>query len=426
MGGCALAGLLSLPGTAAAAVSYPVSFAHSEAGANAAAPGDHTIFPLRTRDPQAVAVAKAEAAAGNKGGRPGEGEATITPDTVTAGSGLNLPGIDDPSGTPPDTTGAIGPNHYVELVNSRVAAYDRRLNVIGWLPENQFFGAPNDGVCDGQMLWDAGTNRFYYAGLDCDGGSPNHLYYGWSETHDPTHFAGGWCKFQITTAGNLDDYPKLGDDNTHLIIGTNVFVGNTQTGVHIWALPKPTAGTTCPAPPASVTPLAGVGTTTPLAGVVTPVPANITDGSAAGYVVSAGDPTGGPATKVHVFKIGVSSGNATFANLGDATVNSFTFPANVPQPGGGPDVLDSLDARLTQAVGHKDPGASNREAIWTQHTVCAGGTTTACNSAGGRGVVRWYQIVPEPLSVRQQGTIAKAPNWAFNGSIAPAGNGSTE
>ena len=44
---------------------------------------------------------------------------------------------------------------------------------------------------------------------------------------------------------------------------------------------------------------------------------------------------------------------------------------------------------LTQAVGHKDPGAGNKETVWTQHTVCAGGTTSACSSAGGRGVVRW-------------------------------------
>jgi subtilisin-like proprotein convertase family protein len=423
----AIAAVLAIPGTAMADQSYPVSFAHSEAGANAPGPNDRTSFPLHTRDPQAIAVAKAEAASGNKGGRPAEGDATTSPgpDTVIAGGGLNLPGLTDPSGAPPDTTGAIGPNHYVELVNSRVAAYDRRLNLIDFLPENTFFGAPNDSVCDGQMMWDQTTRRFYYAGLDCDGGSPNHLYYGWSKTNDPTDFNLGWCKFQINTAGNLEDYPKLGDDNTHLTIGDNVFVGNTFTGVHVWAIPKPPGGTTCPAPPASVTPLAGVGTATPLTGVVTPVPANITDGSAAGYVVSAADPTGGPATNVHVYKIGVSSGNATFANLGDVTVNSFTFPANVPQPGGPPDVIDSLDARLTQAVGHKDPGAGNKQTVWTQHTVCAGGTTSACNSAGGRGVVRWYEIVPEPLSLRQQGTVAKSPNWAFNGSISPAGNGST-
>src|SRR5439155_3970605 len=38
----------------------------------------------------------------------------------------------------------------------------------------------------------------------------------------------------------------------------------------------------------------------------------------------------------------------------------------------------------------------------------------------GRSVVRWYEILPSTLSVRQQGTISDSANFDFNGAISPA------
>src|SRR2546426_3843804 len=45
-------------------------------------------------------------------------------------NGLNQPGLNATDnginqGTPPDTTGSIGPNHYVETVNTEIAVYQR-------------------------------------------------------------------------------------------------------------------------------------------------------------------------------------------------------------------------------------------------------------------------------------------------------------
>jgi hypothetical protein len=51
------------------------------------------------------------------------------------------------------------------------------------------------------------------------------------------------------------------------------------------------------------------------------------------------------------------------------------------------------------------------EAIWTQHTV---------GGPGGRSAVRWYEILPSTLSVRQQGLISDPSSFAFNGAISPA------
>src|SRR6266496_5252714 len=97
------------------------------------------------------------------------------------------------------------------------------------------------------------------------------------------------------------------------------------------------------------------------------------------------------------------------------SVTSYSIPANVPQPGTG-NVLDSSDTRLTQSVAHADPDASKAEAVWTQHTVAG---------PGGRSVVRWYELLPASLTVRQMGTISDTTNYVFNGAISPATDGTS-
>ena len=85
-------------------------------------------------------------------------------------------------------------------------------------------------------------------------------------------------------------------------------------------------------------------------------------------------------------------GTPALVSDGDVAVPTFDIPAPVPQPGTS-DTLDSLDARLTQAVAVNDPGAGGAKGIWTQHTVAG---------PGGRSVVRWYEILA--------GTPADAPS----------------
>jgi hypothetical protein len=90
-------------------------------------------------------------------------------------------------------------------------------------------------------------------------------------------------------------------------------------------------------------------------------------------------------------------------------------PPNAPQEGSA-SVLDTADARLTQAVAHVDP-AVGVEAVWTQHTV---------NGPGGRSVVRWYELIPSQLSARQTGTVAESgQDFAFNGAISPTSEGTS-
>ena len=100
-------------------------------------------------------------------------------------------------------------------------------------------------------------------------------------------------------------------------------------------------------------------------------------------------PEFGPANQIMVWHVTGGGGGSPPSLVSDGNVNvaSYDFPLNVPQPSSSR-VLDSLDTRLTQAVAMSDPDVSGAKGVWTQHTV---------DGPGAPSVVRWYELVPEPL-----------------------------
>ncbi|HKW69158.1 MAG TPA: hypothetical protein VJP81_01115, partial [Candidatus Dormibacteraeota bacterium] len=347
-------------------------------------------------------------------------------------NGTNQPGVSAADEgfccTPPDPTGAIGPNHYVEFINTTIAVFDRSLKMLSSKDMASFVAAPSGlNVSDPQVQWDPQANRWFYVAI-AFASHNNYLVFGWSKTADPSDLNGGWCRFAAFQGNQLPDYPKLGHDDNYLLIGANLYDDSTGnfvfTTAAIWAQPKPPAGnlTTCSA--SGLTAFGGPqhrllnadGTS-----AFTPVPANMSDASSTGYIVAGHspvaprptDPTGAQ-TKVMLWHVVRQSGTPHLIADGDLTVNSFDIPAGAPQPNGAP-VIDTLDARLTQAVAHNDPDAGNAEAIWTQHTIAG---------PGGRSVARWYEILPVTKTIRQQGAVQSATDFTWNASISPsiAGN----
>src|SRR5205823_2111490 len=245
-------------------------------------------------------------------------------------------------------------------------------------------------VSDPQVQWDAQGGRWFYAGV-AFATHNNNLVFGWSKTGDPSDLNNGWCRFGVALGNNLPDYPKLGHDDNFVSFGANLYDDATGTFVFetavIWALPKPAAGsTTCVANGftafgSAAHPLLNADGST----AFTPVPANTSDASPVGYIVAGHTPAPdganriGPQTKLMVWHTALVSGALQLVPDGDLTVNTFDVPPGVPQPNAPP--IDTLDARLTQAVAHADPDAGGAEAVWTQHTVAG---------ASGRAVMRWY------------------------------------
>jgi PKD repeat protein len=324
--------------------------------------------------------------------------------------------------TPPDTTGAIGQNHYVEFVNSEVAALERSTLAIVGSPVDLSTFTGGTEVCDPQIKYDPQTERWFYAAIRCDGTpTANTMYLGFSKTSDPTNFStaggGGWCGYSYGFGSAFEDYPKLGLDALHIIIGTNSFEASSPFNFltsHIFAGPKPASGkiVICPASPAlTVFGSSGEPLTTTVASHVafTPEPATVADSSPNGYVVSADWALFASGEHVMIWQVTGTAGAPTLTAVGAPAVNLFGQPPDIPQPIGS-DEIDSSDTRLTQAVAAFDPNVlGSPETVWTQHTV-----------AGGAGsVVRWYELVPSKVEARQIGTISDASKYVFNGAIAP-------
>jgi PASTA domain/Divergent InlB B-repeat domain len=386
-------------------------------------------FPLRVANPLFYADQKAAADRRYRLWRQRHGIAptlSLTAAPLTSVSnGLDDPGITDAAdpllgGTPSDSTGAIGPNDYVEFINSEIAIYSNTnlAAPTSTLDANTFVGdvAPGADTCDPQIQWDQVSQRWLYAALNCNAAlGAQAFYFGWSKSADPGPLNTNWCRYQASTGSSLEDYPKLGHDDSQIIVGTNAFTDDGAgnfTASHIFVFDKPANGVmTCPT---GDTERSTMLEATAAAPDFTPVPANVADGSANGYVVSARSYS--DQAHIDLYSIGRNGAGAN-AVLGATAVSvpAFDVPASVPQPGGTNDVLDSLDTRLTQAVAFTDP-TTGKEGIWTQHTV----------DGVGPSVVRWYELTPGATVPTRSGTVGGPGGaFAFNGAITPTENGSS-
>ena len=131
-----------------------------------------------------------------------------TPNPTFDGIELGDPGA---GFIPPDTNGDVGPNHYVQTVNSAIAIFDKRGNTLaGPMPINTLFG-PLGGPCATGSVIDPIVNHDPLADRWVVLGFPfsSPICIAVSRTNDPV--TGGWFlyAFDVTDLG-FPDYPKLG------------------------------------------------------------------------------------------------------------------------------------------------------------------------------------------------------------------------
>jgi hypothetical protein len=331
---------------------------------------------------------------------------------------LNAAGMTADGETPPDSTGAIGPSNYVEMDNSNFAVYDRSLHLVSTISLDAFTGNPSGVLfCDPQVQWDPAAQRFLFSFLYCNPADTLNqaFFYGWTKTADPADLVNGWCGFGAGTPNLLLDYDKLGHSSKFLVIGGNLY----DVGISITNPPFVSAGIAWFNMPAngdqSCTPPAshangpaqknGDGTTP----TYTPVPVNTTSNASDVWIISSYDTAGNtgiaPTAQSKISTWDLDS-SGTLHPRSDISVSTFNTPTPAAQAGSGL-LIDTLDGRLTQAVG--DPSVG----IYTQHTVL--------DSSLLRSDVDWYQLkqVGSNLTLVQQGTIDTANEWTYNAAIAP-------
>ena len=329
---------------------------------------------------------------------------------------------------PPDTDGAVGPNHYVQMVNLIFAVYDKNTGALlgGPWPNNQpWIAANTNDACedtnDGDpiVLYDQLANRWLISQFALPN-FPNGPFYeciAVSQTADPL---GSWYVYTFKISDTkMNDYPKIGVWPDGYYMSVNQFDATNAlnwagTGVAAFERSAMLAGSASPKMVyfdnasdqiGGLLPSNLQGTTTPAAG--TP---NY-------FVQMADDAWGFPADFLQVWEFHVdwaTPANSTFTQKValptapfDSTLCDYSRDC-IPQPGTTQRV-DAISDRLMNLLQYRR--FTNHQSMVVNHTVDVGG-----DHAG----IRWYELrnTGSGWSIYQQGDYAPDSDHRWMGSIA--------
>jgi hypothetical protein len=326
----------------------------------------------------------------------------------------SFPGQSELDIAPPDPTGAIGLNSYMEMINNRIAIYDREGTLVDEAPIEELVGGNHFHYSDPQILWDPHTERFFYLIWDTTSAT---MRWGFSKTADPrTLDRDSFCTYVSGfgyTPFDAPDYPKLGQTKDFVLIGVNFFEDFVEfTGGDLLWIQKPRRFgpvVNCPRSPRTGKFSSLTNEDGSLA--FTPVPGQQADPRTRGWVV--GVPLAVPSEYLTVWSVSKdpATGRPVLGDPHTVPVPSFDIPAQALQCDRGKAPLDTLDGRLEHAVSAFNPG-TGAISIWTAHAVFGG--------AGSE--VRWYEITPTPLdapTLAQSGVASSPSLYVWNAAISP-------
>ena len=361
-------------------------------------PGDIPFRP--TMDPSAYAAAKAQAA---KSYLPGAVKPltepfvpTVTPIIKTT----NFNGHSSSQGLrPPDTHGAIGTTHYVEVTNSHIDMYTRMnavsLPLVKSVTLATFFRYTTRTLFDPRVVYDSTWHRWIVtADAFAESATVQRFFIAISTSNDPTS---SFFIYNINVNffgnNNFWDFPQLGMDQDAVLFTANIFSGNTFLGADFFAVAKARLYN-------------GGGFSVPVfTGLVgTLAPPIVLDQNVATFLLGA--PTSGTTfrkyTALNTSKPGIT------VSLTNVTVPAYAVPPDARQPGT-VKRLDSSDSRFVNA------STQNGVDLWQTHTIALGGFPAP----------KFYRINTTTNTVTQSGFyFGSATSDDFNASIAAttAGN----
>jgi hypothetical protein len=314
---------------------------------------------------------------------------------------------------PPDTAGAVGPAHYIEVVNTDFAIFSKVGDVVyGPAPTNTLFkgfgGAcelTNDG--DGTVEYDSLADRWVISQF-ARGGPPYYECVAISATRDPL---GAYYRYSFVYQ-DFPDYPKLGVWPDAYYITFNLFRTGFVGGL-VCAYDRARMLTGADASQQCVNLGTAYGSLLP-ADVDGPTPP---PAGSPGYFVNYGS------SRLNLWKFQVNWTTPSASLLTGPTaigVAPFTGTcalsggACVPQPGT-TQRLDSLGDRLMYRLAYRNVG--DHESLVVDHSVATGSFT-------GSGI-RWYEIRNPRATptLFQQGTYAPDATYRWMGSAAMDGSG---
>lgn len=345
----------------------------------------------------------------------GAPEALTAPATIANFDGIGQ-GFTGPAGTfvvnsaPPDTNGAVGPNHIVEVVNTDIAVFTKSgTAVFGPVPINTLWSGftgsncavENDG--DPVVSYDRLADRWIVSQFQVSR-TPFQQCVAVSATGDPT---GSYFRYAFSYPDGFPDYPKMGVWPDGYYITYNVFnnAGTSFLYAKSCAFDRASmlAGAAATQVCFNTTNFGGLlpadfdGRTLPAAGAPNPIVA-----------------LGATSTTLALWKFHtdfVTPANSTFSGPTSLTVPAYSeacAPSGtcIPQSGGGS--LDSLSDRLMYRAAYRNFG--DHESIVVNHSV----------TVGTHVGIRWYELrgITTTPSVFQSGTFSPDSDFRWMGSAA--------
>lgn len=325
---------------------------------------------------------------------------------------------------PPDTTGDVGPSHYVQWVNLRYSVYNLTRNATtseitgfslasGFPKNGNAIFAGFSGACqnynDGDPLvqYDQAADRWILTQFAVSS-SPFYQCVAVSTSGDPT---GTYYRYAYSFGTDFNDFPKMGIWNDSYVITYNIFKrGRTFGGNRVCAYERSkmllgeNARSICATTSTSYHSLLPAD----VEGLNQPASSTVP-------LLSIGS------SSLYYWKYAVNWGAGTATLSGPTTVSGVAAfsracsgGACVPQPGT-TNKLDSLADRLNYRLSYRK-FADGRESLLVNHAVAA-------NGASG---IRWYELRNATNStvsaatpvVYQQGTFSPDSDYRWMGSAA--------
>jgi hypothetical protein len=295
---------------------------------------------------------------------------------------------------PPDTHGAVGNTHFLQVTNMHVDAWKKgsKTNQMSVTLKNFFGGAVNT-LFDPRALWDPYWNRFVVIATDHSTGPTDAgaLYIAVSVTQNPL---GSWHLYTVGSTSGVDswfDYPQLGMSQDALIFTANMFTdADSFITTTTFAFPKATM-------------YRGAGGTSSVFSnpdwpTLAPPVVLDTDGQA--YLVQSR--FWEDAIRLYEFRYPANFGDQALVVHANIAVAAFGPPPNAPQPGTA-NTLDTMDSRF------QNNSTQIGNSLWNTHVT----------DDFGFAVPRYYEINTSNDTITQTGQFwASASSYDFNPAIA--------
>lgn len=320
--------------------------------------------------------------------------------------------------TPSDTIGDVGPNHYVQMVNTVFAVYSKtgvRLTTPHTI--NQLW-ASSSGLCkdrndgDPVVVYDAKADRWLLSQFAVPSGGPYALCLAISQTPDPT---GAYHLYELSTT-NFPDYFKVGVWPDAAYNGYFVAANENQVGVYALDRAKMLTG-------AAVTPIffeiASSNMMLPSHFMGTALPPSGSPNYFYTFQPSGQWGAASDSLSIYEFKPNFATpGSSTFAKVQDITLSHFNYTVCsyfnfncVPQPG---------TAQKVDALSEWPMWRFNYRNFGGHQTLVGNFTVEVTGTLNGQAGIRWFELRKSggAWSKYQEGTLAPDADWRWMGSLA--------